>query len=393
MIAGVAAGLAAAVVLAIGLLGFRLGAGADALDATTAAVAVLVAGCPLAAVVAGPVIRRVGGWRAARLGLDVGPAELAVLATADTVLVPRTGVLTVGVAEVRAVTATDPAEVLRLAAAVEGPSEHPLARAIVAAAGEGVPDVAEFDGLPGQGVRGLVSELVGDRVLAHAVLVGCPALLGDHGIRLPPALGAVRVAVEAAGRVAVAVAWDGVARGVLDLDDPIRPGTPAAVAELRRLGVRPVLVSGAGPVVAAVLAAELGMTPQPDGPADGAVPAAPEPGAVLARTAGGGCCGVPTRGEGLAAVLDAVRLARRIRRTGAAVQATIAATAGTGAVAATTGWLGLLGAPVVPLAGLLAVAGGGLAVALFRRSPAPPGSPAVAATGSTRTDAPATVAG
>jgi hypothetical protein len=296
-------------------------------------------------------------------------------------------VLTAGVAELRAVTATDadPAEVLRLAAAVERASGHVLARAIVAAAGPDLPDVAEFDGLPGLGVRGLVSELVGDRVLAHAVLVGSPTLLRDHGIDLPAELGAARVAAEAAGRVAVAVAWDGVARGVLDLDDPLRAGSAAAVAGLCRLGVRPVLVTGAGPVVATVLALELGMTPEagrPDELTTGPVVTDP-----------GGCrCAVPTGDDGLVAVLDAVRLARRIRSTGTAVQATIAAAAGTGAVAATTGWLGLLGAPAVPVAGLLAVAGGGLAVALFKRAPTPPEPQAATTTGTAGADARSAVA-
>jgi P-type Cu+ transporter len=369
----VIAGVVAAVVLAIGLLGFRLGAGGDAADATTAALAVLVAGCPLAAAVAGAAIRRIGGRRADALGLDVEPAELAVLAHADTVLVPRTGVLTAGAPELRTVTADDPDEVLRLAAAVEVPSEHVLARAIVAAADRELPDVAEFDGLPGQGVRGVVGELVGDRVLAHAVLVGSPALLHEHGIELPPELGAARVAAEAAGRVAVAVAWDGVARGVLDLDDPLRPGTAAAVAGLRRLGVRPVLVTGAGPVVATVLAVELGMTPD----AGGAEPLT-DP---VVGTPDGCRCPVPVGADGLVTVLDTIRLARRIRRTGAAVQATIAAAAGTGAVAATTGTLGLLTAPAVPVAGLLAVASGALAVRLFRRTPAVPDPATGVATG------------
>jgi Cu+-exporting ATPase len=364
------AGLVAAVLVpAVGALGFRLGAGADVLAAAVDGAAVLIAGCPIAVAGAGPAVRHAGHRRAARLGLGLRAPELVALGRVDTLLLPRTGVLTGGVGELRGSTAVDgvpAAEVLRLAAAVERPSAHLLAGAITAAAGPDVPGVADFDRLPGRGVRGMVSELSGDRVLAHAVVAGSAEFLLDHGIALPAELAAARAAAEAAGRVAVAVAWDGTARGVLEVEDPVRPDTTDGLAALRRLGVRLVLVSGAGPAVAAALAERLGFA------ADEVVAGRPN-GAVRRlraddRTvAGSGTdLDVTVGSDGLVAVVDAVRLARRMRRATAAARAAAAGVAGAGAVAAAVGLLDVVTALSVPAAGLLVVTCARLAVVTLR---------------------------
>jgi Cu+-exporting ATPase len=137
-------------------------------------------------------------------------------------------------------------EALRLAGAVENGSEHPIARAVAdaARAAGDLPGVSEFENVAGLGVRGLVSELSGERVVAHAVLVGRPALLADHDITSPPELVEAREAAERAGGTAVVVAWDGQARAVLTVADAVKPTSAEAVRRLRALGLRPVLLTG-----------------------------------------------------------------------------------------------------------------------------------------------------
>jgi cation transport ATPase len=359
---GLVAGVLAATVA---VLGFRLGAGSDALAAAVAGAAVLIGGCPIAVACAAAAVRHAGGRLAARLGLGLRAPELVALGRVDTVLLPRTGVLTVGVGELRGATAVDgvtPQEVLRLAAAVERPSAHVLARALTAAAGPDVPGVADFDRLPGRGVRGVVSELSGDRVLAHAVLAGSAEFLLDHGIALPPELAAARAAAGSAGQVAVAVAWDGSARGVLAVEDPERQDTPAALAVLRGLGVRPVLVTNAGPAVAAALADRLGFGS--DEVITGDPAAAVRRLRAEARTVAGSGTELDftVGATGLGPIVDAVRLARRMQRVTTAARATAVGVAGAGALAATAGLLDQVTALSVPATGLFVLACARLAV-------------------------------
>jgi Cu+-exporting ATPase len=127
-----------------------------------------------------------------------------------------------------------------------------------------LPDVAEPDGYPGLGVRGVVTELRtgpkdAPRVIAHATLVGRVALLADHGIVLPPELTDAVERVHRAGATAVAVSWDGVARAVLEVAAPVRAGLPAAVRRLRGLGIAPVLLTGDDEGAAHGLATQLGI--------------------------------------------------------------------------------------------------------------------------------------
>jgi P-type Cu+ transporter len=253
------------IALAVGTLGFWLGAGAGAAAAFTAAVAVLIIACPCALGLATPTALLVGTGRGAQLGILVkGPEVLESTRRVDTVVLDKTGTLTTGRMSVREVVAagTDEDEVLRLAASVEAASEHPVGRAIAAEGtsrfGE-VPDVAEFDSDPGLGVRGVVSELSGDTIVAHAVLVGRPALLELHGVELPAPLTAAVSAAQERGETAVAVAWDGVARGVLAVGDTPAPGAADTVAALRALGLRPVLLTGDHEAAARTVAAQVGI--------------------------------------------------------------------------------------------------------------------------------------
>ncbi len=131
-----------------------------------------------------------------------------------------------------------------------------MAAAIAAAAAERVgelPPVEDFRNVPGLGVQGVVE--------GHAVIAGREALLADWAQHLPPVLAEAKAAAEAAGRTAVAVGWDGEARAVLEVADTVKPTSAQAVAELRALGLRPVLLTGDNRLVAEAVAAEVGIDP------------------------------------------------------------------------------------------------------------------------------------
>jgi P-type Cu+ transporter len=258
------------VVLAVSTLGFWLGTGAGVLTALGAAAAVLLVGCPHAVGRAAGTALVVGTSRAAALGafLD-GPRSAEALARVDTVVLCRTGTLTTGARALQAVHVTDGVdadEALRIAGAVAAAGReaggaagaHPVGAVVADAARTRfgtLPGVAEFDGYPGLGVRGIVTELLActdacadtcdePRVMAHAALVGRVSLLTAHGIDLPADLGGALAEIHARGATAVAVSWDGVARALLEVADPLRPGVPDAVDGLRALGLRPVVLTG-----------------------------------------------------------------------------------------------------------------------------------------------------
>ncbi len=249
------------IALAVATLAFWLGAGAGANVAFTAAVAVLIIACPCALGLATPTALLVGTGRGAQLGVLIkGPEVLESTRRIDTVVLDKTGTLTTGKMALHHVEGGD--EALRMAASVEQGSEHPVGRAIVAAARERfgeLPDVAEFDNAPGLGVRGVVAEIAGDVIVAHAVLVGAPALLAEHGIALPDELGAPGHAARGEGLTAVVVAWDGVARGVLAVGDTVAPESADVVARLRGLGLRPILLTGDHRTAGLAVAAQVGI--------------------------------------------------------------------------------------------------------------------------------------
>ncbi|GAA4689933.1 heavy metal translocating P-type ATPase [Pseudonocardia yuanmonensis] len=285
------------IALAVGTLGFWLGSGSGAAPAFTAAVAVLIIACPCALGLATPTALLVGTGRGAQLGVLIkGPEVLESTRRADTVVLDKTGTLTRGrmrLLEVHPAGRESEEDVLRLAAAVEDGSEHPVARAIAVAGRErfgGLPGVSDFENRAGLGVQGVVAELAQlpglpapvraatgaspitpaggtGRVVAHAVLVGRPALLAEYGIELPAELAEARERAEAAGRTAVCVSWDGRARGVLVVADSLRPTSAEAVGRLRDLGLAPILLTGDNEAAARAVAAEAGIDP-PDVIAD-----------------------------------------------------------------------------------------------------------------------------
>jgi Cu+-exporting ATPase len=206
------------IALAVGTLGFWIGAGTGLSTAFTAAVAVLIIACPCALGLATPTALMVGTGRGAQLGILIkGPEVLESTRRVDTVVLDKTGTVTTGqmtLVDVIAAPGESADEVLRLAGAVENASEHPIGRAVATGAAVrlgALPAVGSFASLEGLGVRGVVE---GDG-RSHAVLVGRPILLSEWSQRLPAELEASMTEAQGAGATAVAVAWDGVARGVV----------------------------------------------------------------------------------------------------------------------------------------------------------------------------------
>jgi len=248
--------IAAAAATLIGWLAAGQAAGA----AFTAAVAVLIIACPCAMGLATPTAILVGTGRGAQLGILIkGPEVLESTRAVDTIVLDKTGTITTGrmcLAGLAAAPGEDADEVLRLAAAVEDASEHPVAAAIAACArdrlGGGLPAVTDFASDQGLGVSGTVA--------GHAVMVGRAAWLEATWARAVPAELAVRAAnAEAAGQTVVFAGWDGRARGVLVVADTIKPTSAAAVARLRGMGLRPVLLTGDNDRAARAVATAVGI--------------------------------------------------------------------------------------------------------------------------------------
>ncbi|WP_192904030.1 heavy metal translocating P-type ATPase [Nocardioides albidus] len=249
------------ILLAAGTLGFWLGAGNGLAAAFTAAVAVLIIACPCALGLATPTALMVGTGRGAQLGILIkGPEVLESTRAVDTVVLDKTGTVTTGRMTLRSVVADDGEsadEVLRYAGALEDSSEHPIARAIADAAREAgpLPIVEDFANVEGLGVQGVL--LDGDA--SHAVLVGRPRLLEEWSQHLSPVLATALEEAQSTGGTAVAVGWDGQARGIIVVADAIKPTSATAIAQLRELGLRPVLLTGDNAVVARTVAAEVGI--------------------------------------------------------------------------------------------------------------------------------------
>jgi Cu+-exporting ATPase len=244
--------------LAVATLGFWIGTGAGLPAAFTAAVAVLIIACPCALGLATPTALMVGTGRGAQLGILIrGPEVLESTRTVDTVLLDKTGTVTTGrmtLLDVVPAAGEDAVEVLRLAGTLEAASEHPIARAVARAAAErsgSLPRVADFANAEGLGVTGVVE--------GRGVVAGRRRLLAERRMGLPAELESAAAAAEAAGRTAIAVGWDGAARGVLVVADAIKPTSADAVRQLRDLGLTPVLLTGDNEAVARAVAAEVGI--------------------------------------------------------------------------------------------------------------------------------------
>ncbi|MEV4567141.1 heavy metal translocating P-type ATPase [Nonomuraea sp. NPDC049419] len=242
------------IALAVGTLGYWLGTGEGAAAAFTAAVAVLIIACPCALGLATPTALLVGTGRGAQLGILIkGPEVLESTRRIDTIVLDKTGTVTEGRMTLTAVHLAEGEnrdEVLRLAGALEHASEHPIARAIAREAAS-TAAVEDFTNVEGLGVQGVVD--------GHAVLVGRPRLLEEWSQHLPESLVEAMEDEQGKGRTAVAVGWDGKARAVLVVADVIKPTSKEAIAQLKALGLTPVLLTGDNEAVARTVAAEVGI--------------------------------------------------------------------------------------------------------------------------------------
>ncbi|WP_308010154.1 heavy metal translocating P-type ATPase [Mycolicibacterium fortuitum] len=246
------------IALAVGTLGFWLGTGGSVAAAFTAAVAVLIIACPCALGLATPTALLVGTGRGAQLGILIkGPEVLESTRRVDTVVLDKTGTVTTGamtLLDVITAAGEEPAEVLRLAGAVEDGSEHPIAQAIAKGAREKVGDlpvVEDFANVAGLGVQGIVD--------GHALVVGRRRLLADWGQQLSPELDAAMREAQALGRTAIAVGWDGQPRAVLVVADAVKPTSKEAIEQLRGLGLEPIMLTGDNEAAARAIAEQVGV--------------------------------------------------------------------------------------------------------------------------------------
>jgi Cu+-exporting ATPase len=250
----------AVIVLAAFTLGFWWGADRDLTVAFTAAVAVLIIACPCALGLATPTALMVGTGRGAQLGILItGPEVLESTRRVDTVVLDKTGTITTGAmtlvdVHVAAAAGATAEEALQLVGSVEEASEHPVGQAIAAGArarGAALAEVEAFASHRGLGVEGIVA--------GRAVVAGRARFLADRGLPLPPELAAACDDAEAAGRTAVVGAWDRAARAVFVVADTVKPTSAQAVAELRALRLRPVLLTGDNSRAAGAVAAQVGI--------------------------------------------------------------------------------------------------------------------------------------
>jgi len=247
------------IVIALATLGAWLAAGFPLTAALTAAVAVLIIACPCALGLATPTALLVGTGRAAQLGVLIkGPEVLESTRKVDTIVLDKTGTVTTGkmtLVDVVTGPATDRATLLRYAGAVEDASEHPIAQAIAKGATAELgplPTPGGFVNLEGTGVQGVVD--------GHAVVVGRGSLLAERAQPLGAALAAAKARAESDGQTAVAVGWDGRARGILVVADTVKPTSAEAVRRFKLLGLAPVLLTGDNRAVANRIAEEVGIT-------------------------------------------------------------------------------------------------------------------------------------
>ncbi len=272
-----------AVLVASGLtLAGWLVAGGSAERAFSAALAVLIIACPCALGLATPAALMVACGRGAQLGIFITRYQaLESSRSVDTVVLDKTGTVTTGMMAVTGVVTADGTSreaLLRRAGAVEQASEHPVAAAIAEAARAelgALPRADAFLAMPGLGARGTVD--------GQDVIIGRGDLFTQFKMTVPAGLASACGAPEQAGSTVVLAGWDGQARGAITITDMIKPTAAAAVTELRRLGLRTVLLTGDSQATARAVAAQAGT----DEVIAGALP--DQKVAVITRLQAGGC--------------------------------------------------------------------------------------------------------
>jgi Cu+-exporting ATPase len=239
------------------LIGWLVATG-NATDAFTAAVAVLIIACPCALGLATPTALMVGTGRGAQLGIVIkGPEILEQTRRITTIVLDKTGTITEGrmwVTDVVPSTTRERVTLLRLAGSAEAASEHPIAQAIAQAARSelgGLDDVDSFVNRPGIGIEAVVD--------GHAVVLGRRTMLAEWGLTLPDELDPPLEAAERQGRTAVVATIDGEVAGLFVVGDRIKATSPQAIDELRRLGLKPILLTGDNELTAESVGAEVGI--------------------------------------------------------------------------------------------------------------------------------------
>jgi len=242
---------------ALTLAGWLL-AGSPAGHAFSAGLAVLIIACPCALGLATPAALVAACGRGAQLGIFIkGYQALETSRSVTVVVLDKTGTVTTGrmsVAGVRPADGVDRVVLLRCAGAVEHASEHAVAEAITAAAraeADPLPQAEGFKALPGLGACGIVD--------GREVVVGRERLLAERGMAVPLELVAQCRDWERAGHTTVLIGWDGTVHGAVAVADTVKPSAPAAVAELRGLGLRPILLTGDNEATARAVGAAIGV--------------------------------------------------------------------------------------------------------------------------------------
>lgn len=232
--------------------------GDDASQAFTAAVAVLIIACPCALGLATPTALMVGSGRAAQMGIVIKGADvLQGTRRVDTVVFDKTGTVTTGVMQLLDVVCTDGitrAEVLMYAGALEHASEHPVAKAIAATAraeNGALESVSNFENLPGMGTIGVV--------VGASVLVGNETLMRRKLVLIPSAMNEALIEARSNGNIGVLVAINGTVKSVCVVADRPKANSAAAIASLRQLGLRPILLTGDSRATALAVAKQVGI--------------------------------------------------------------------------------------------------------------------------------------
>lgn len=223
--------------------------GNDLTMAFTAAVAVLVIACPCALGLATPTALLVGTGRGAQMGVIIkGPDVLENTRSVDTIVLDKTGTVTTGtmsVTDVWPADGVDTTEIIRLAGAVESASEHPIARAISAYAGD-TPALSDFRNIEGRGVVGIVD--------GREIHVGRANLFPTLG-----ELESVKSDAESHATTVVVIGWDGQAKGLIAVADTVKDSSTSAIQHLCKLGLKPILLTGDNHATAKHIAAEVGI--------------------------------------------------------------------------------------------------------------------------------------
>lgn len=228
--------------------------GADASFAIASAVSVLIISCPCALGLATPTALLAGSLRGSRLGILIrGPQALEEARKVTTIVLDKTGTITTGVMAVSGVSAADgvaQSELMKIAAALESGSSHPIAEAIVAKAGEGK-HADELTDVPGRGVRGLAD--------GKTAAAGNAAFMFDLGLVADASLQAQADEFAQRGASLVFVAHDSRVLGVIGVSDEVADGSVKAIDELKRMGLKTVMLTGDGQATAERVAGEVGV--------------------------------------------------------------------------------------------------------------------------------------